>query len=644
MYRAPRIDRTGRRRELPFALREVLASELGTELRIGNLCGEFLGRPRYHRPLAHALVTAASGRGGESWEERRLAVVLLEVQIASLAPRELAELEVILGALGVITRALPASLLLEGYSSTDLPRFAGELRHRLLPARRAANRLAGYSTTPESWSDFLAFARAEHRLPLARYVFSPAEVVERVRRQVRISRGVADPLPARPADAAREARRRLAELPPYEAEICRLLVRDAAIYWVGEETGSALGSLVSQPPGTVVLVVRPPGSDLEIEVKRSGCRGPHPLSAVHARGGREVPPGHRLDGGSVGPCLQWEARSSARLARLYRRLHGQEAPISRVLAIASVYTVPGRTRADRDGRDGRDPHILDYFTRSGDFGAGFAEMRREMARAVEAGRRESGAGPLGVPGELGLTLEFLQQTSPRQAVLVDTSALRLDRLARYLAAGGDAEYFAAALGREPRCGEARLWADDLLAEALGEPRLPSLPYPSHAAYVAAAFAANRRRADRVFLGLSRQLGRLWGTVAALDGGSWGESFVARNVGLKSRWRRGRRAVELVAMDHDRLSLPARGRPADLRTAQALDRRYVLGEHGRVEVRGTFEVLAEIYRADAELFHRGRKALLAESRRARSPISFDAADRRGEAPPPITAIERRRELQ
>jgi hypothetical protein len=566
--------------QIPRALREVLAAEPGCGPRIQAFCGELLARRGDERPLAEALLAAAAGHSGESWEERRLAVLMLQVQALRALRRDGgAELESLLAGLGIPP--------------------AAELRRRLLPTRHAASGLRGAATTPAAWRDFLAAARSECRLPFARHFFTPAEVVARVRSQVRVSRGVPDPLPARPADAALESRRLLRELPPYEAEICRLLIHGAAIYWVGEETGSAMGSLVEQPPGTIVLVVRPPGSDLEIELKRAGRRGPHPLSAVHSRDGRDVPPSHRLDGGSMGPLLQWEARSAARLARAYRRAHGEEAPVSLTLAIASVYTLPGAAG---------EAHVLDYFTDPAAFGPGFAGMRRELRRVLAAGRREApAADALGLPGELGETLELLRWAAPRQAVLVGTSALRLDRVARYLAPGGAAEYFAEALRREPAAGEARRWADDLLADVLGEPALPPLPYVSHEAHVAAAFAANRWRADRAFLALSRQLGRLWGTVAALGAGSWGESFVSRNVGLACRWRGGRRVVGLVSMDHDRLTFPDSGEGRPLATGRALDERYALGALAP----GPENNGGGLARA-----RRGREALLAELPRAR----------------------------
>jgi hypothetical protein len=64
--------------------------------------------------------------------------------------------------------------------------------------------------------------------------------------------------------------------------------------------------------------------------------------------------------------------------------------------------------------------------------------------------------------------------------------------------------------------------------------------------------ANRARADRTYLSLVRQIGTFWGTLLAVGGYSRGESFVARNVGLKSYWHEGQWKVRLIFMDHDAL--------------------------------------------------------------------------------------------
>jgi DUF971 family protein len=66
---------------------------------------------------------------------------------------------------------------------------------------------------------------------------------------------------------------------------------------------------------------------------------------------------------------------------------------------------------------------------------------------------------------------------------------------------------------------------------------------------------NRRRADEIFLELVKQMAVFWGTLLGVRGHSRGESFVARNVGLRSVWEDGQWRVKLIFMDHDAMSLP-----------------------------------------------------------------------------------------
>ena len=181
-----------------------------------------------------------------------------------------------------------------------------------------------------------------------------------------------------------------------------------------------------------------------------------------------------------------------------------------------------------------------------------------------------------------------------------TSSLRLDRAARHLSRPASREL-----------------AAEVLATALGgyaPPREDDWDPAQPARYVAAALAANRPRADRVYLGLMRQIGAFWGMLAGAKGYSLGESFVARNVGLRGRWRGGRREVAAVFMDHDNLHVGG-GRAGDFRPLEAArgmatDERYILGSwRSPSGVRGEAETLDVIYRAGRPLARAGRAALL-----------------------------------
>lgn len=613
MARARVRDRTsavahgpGRRlASLPEPLLSLFAEELGGNRRVLSLCAAFLGAEGYSPPLAARLLEIAAGRKGDRWEVRRLAALMLQQQVLRLPASDLPELGGLLVRLGLkkpgIEAPLRESVLLEGYTRRDLPGFARELRRRLERARRVLDGVGGPETTPAALRAFLAFARRECKLALARYLFAPEEVVARILTLVKVSRGVPDRSSS--PHVEEEARRVLDRLPPYEAQILRLLIGPSArIYWASQATGGALNSLVEYPLDTVVLVVKPPGSDLEIEIKRAGRRGGPPLSAVFERGDEQVPPSHRLDGGSILGALHWEARAGSLLAAIHRQVHGGEAPLSRTLAIAAVYGVPC---------NGGEAHVLDYFTSARHFGPGFAPMRKAMAAATEAFRRENKRDLSDLEGNLGLTSRFLYHAPPGQAILAETSSFRLDQLVRYLSEHGPAAYFRSRPRGKAEPELLRQLADDVLEEILGVHVRPEGKWPGYSRYLAAAFAlpANRARADRVYRRLMRQVGALWGTLCALRGFTRGESFVARNVGLKSRWEGGRWQVGIVFMDHDNLQL-GDGPPWPLQIVRGMrtDDIYLRGRP-RSGITGSTGLLREIYRTSEETARAGKTEML-----------------------------------
>ena len=529
---------------------------------------------------------------------------MLQQQVLRLPESRFGDLAELLVRLGLLdaSGAVRASVLAEGFSTTEPRAFASELRCRLARAEPAFRGLRGRDTSREAWRRFLALARSERKLALARYLFTPREVAERMLGRLRSSRGLEHPFTSGRDYVEQETDRALALLPPYEAQIVDLLCRGSAVRWVAEETPVELGALVEAPVGTVVAVARPPGSDLEIEWKRAGRPGPRPLGAVFRRRGREVPPSHRLDAGSMVRALQWEAISVAVLSRVFRAVQGAEAPISRPVSMLSVHRVPSA--------QGEVP-LLDYLTDRRCFGPGFPGMRQALRECTEAFEREQDERGLeDLPGDLGLTVRFLSRMGPAQAVLCGTSSLRLDRAALYLSPKGPSRYF----GKVFAGHDARWLADQVLEEALGEYEPPEGRFRDHEAYLAAALVANRSRADRVYLDLLRQTGTFWGVIAGCKGYSHGESFVARNVGLRSVFRHGRYQVELVFMDHDNLHLGGGRRddfhPVNSIAGMEVDSRYVMGSWmARTPVRGAAEYLDEIYRASPGLVREGRAVLL-----------------------------------
>lgn len=591
-------------------LLELIASEFQDAGKAYDLFEEFLRHETYDDDLCLKLIAVAKQRDGASWEIRRLAVLMLEHQVLKLRPENLDEFDLLLTRLNLkrslgLDGEVVSSLLKEGYTATDLHRFVPEFRRKLERHRRVHDRLRGRKTPGAALRDFIELSRRDCKLALSRYLFTPAEVVKEILRQLRATGGVRDPDTSRPRSLDDEVERALDDLPDFEAEILKRLCETANVYWVSDATGSEINSLVEYPLTTVVLVVKPPGSEIEFEFKRAGRRGRNPLSVVYARGGYTVPPSHRLDGGNMQWLLRYEANAATRFGLIYRLVHGAEAPLPVYVSRATINSVPA---------GGAGARTLLYFTDPRLFGQGFREMRVAMAESLEAFRVEGAELLPELHGDLGLTARFIGHVAPAQAILCGTSSFRLDKLAAYLSDGGPEKYFGDGLGVGHDAPDARRLADELLEEVLGVYSPPRVSYRSYERYIGSAFrvAENRARADEVYLSLMRQIATLWGTLLAARGYSRGESFVARNVGLKSFWAGGRWKVKIVFMDHDALSgADPHDKTFYAHSAipnMALDETYIWGR-SRPEQFSASEAgcLQKIYRVGERLAALGRRA-------------------------------------
>jgi hypothetical protein len=590
------------------ALARVLDDEFGGDRRAFLLIDQFVHAADYDRGFAVLLMEVARGRQFDSWELRRLAALVLQRHLLKLDVDDTSEFRFVLEQLGIRTDVgsktqLPASVLKEGYSSTDLKRFIREFRQRLERPRFKVNPARHNVSNAGLLRAFLYHSLQDCKLALGRYLFSPHEVVARIKEQTLVAGGMS--VVTDSSVVAHDVQRTVSELPDFEASILAELRSGLQTFWVADDTTSRVNSLVEYPLGTVVLVVKPPGSQIEFELKRAGRRGVHPLSAVMERNGSPVPPSHRLDGGSMVSALQWDMTKTSLFDEIYRFVHGEAAPISRIVHLTSKYEVPLRGGAHT---------TIDYLTDPSVYGEGFDALRRAMAEIVDAFRRERGTSSPPIPGDLGLTVDFIALIGPAQAIISGSSSFRLDLVAKYLSADGPDQYFRRGLEIEPTVQDAKQLADDVLDEALGVYYPPEVTYQDHVQYVASALAVprNRARANAVYVSLLRQVGTMWGTLLALRGYSFGESFVSRNVGLRTTWRQGAWHVNLIFQDHDNLVLPDNSQsefwPMTAFPHMALDGSYINGRDGVENCEWELDSLRRIYRVGDELRETGRKRL------------------------------------
>lgn len=584
-----------------YRLVSIVKTHLGDSTQAIRLLDEFLGHTTYSKCFFLKLLALAKEKTETPWNMRRLAVLMLEHQILQIDPDNLDEFDFVLGQLNLKASAgkVARSVLKEGYTTTNLRPFIQEFRRRLQRHHHIHAKIRGRKTSATALRDFLDLSRRDCKLSLARYLFAAEEVVDEILRQLKVTEGARDLDTSQPLFVDAEAERALKSLPDFEAAILNKLCRPSRIYWVSSETSSEINSLVEYPLTTVVIVIKPPGSDFEFEIKRAGRRGQLGLNIIYARDGYEVSASHRLDGGSMQWLLRHEARAAAKLGLIYRAVHGKVAPLPDYISRANIYAVPA---------DGTEVQTLTYFTDPRVFEEGFRAMRQAMAGCVGAFKTEGYNTLPDLPGDLGLTAQFIGLVTPAQAILSGTSSFRLDKLAAYVSSEGPQLYFKENLPAGNSKNEARRLADEIMEEVLGVYQPPDVIYRSHEQYLASAFVVppNRARADATYLSLLEEIGRTWGTLLALRGYTRGESFVARNVGLKSVWDAGDWRVKIVFMDHDSVAIPNREDKdfysIDTLPGMRLDEIYLWGRRGAML--GAVGHLRLIYRVSDELYQQG----------------------------------------
>jgi hypothetical protein len=586
----------------------LLATEFDEADHAFALFDDFLRHEAYDNAFCQRLLTVAKQRSSASWAIRKLAVLMLEHQILKLHPDDADEFDGLFTQLNLKeTRGtgggIASSVLKEGYSTTDTRQFIREFLDKLARQRCVHDAVRGRKTPDTALRDFIELSRHDCKLSLARYLFTPEEIVDEILSRLRATDGARDLDPSQLWFVEEEIVRANRSLPVFEATILKSLCQTSKIYWPSGTPSSEINALVEYPESTVVLVIKPPGSEIEFEIKRAGRKGDHPLTVVYARKGSAVPPSHRLDGGSMQWLLRYEAKAASELSLIFRLVHGTEAPIPHYVSRSTIYSVPVRDAQVQ---------TLRYFTESRVFEQGFHEMRAAMAQSVAAFNAEGYGHFPDLPGDLGLTAQFISVVAPAQAILSGTSSFRLDKLAAYLSRDGAQRYFEENVSIVSSRDRSRRFADAVLEEILGLYHRPEVRSYSYRQYLTAAFAvaSNRARADGYYLSFVQQIARFWGTVLAVRGFSRGESFVARNVGLKSVWVAGQWQVKIIFMDHDAVVIPG-SRDQDFYPkfaldGMALDETYIWGGLPPEELAtSAVGYLQSIYRVSDDLKEQGQ---------------------------------------
>lgn len=541
----------------------------------------------FSRERAIEIAKIARDRIRARWQTRCIAAHLLADELDTIGPEDLDELCWWFCKFGVCTptaELVDADVLRQGYSTREIGPFAQEFRRRLQwrPSSPAGT---------DPLAELIRRAEQPHRLPLARYLISAEDVATQILSMCRCSKGSEQ-------DGVGGATA-LARLPRYEAAIVEQLRLEGRVLWLGPRTPRRLGGLIEHPLGTAAIVIKPPGSTIELEIKRVGLGSERPVNVIVRRGERRVPGPHRFQGVCLGRLLNFEVHSSARLQNVMSTIGYGMGASPRFLVVNRIDRVPLP-----DGR--QSVAVVDYLSNPRYWPA--AELERlhgDIREAVSLFTGEGRGSRLpSLPGPIGAAAELFAVTKPSQGVLLGTTSYRLDQLTRLLSDDGPALYFGEV--EDVSDAERRWLADTLLAEILANYSPPAEASANdYGGYLAVARGHNRPEVERAFLDVCEQLGRMFAALLALRAYSMGESFVARNVGLRAVWEAGAPRVRMVFMDHDSLHLPsARHRRPLLKVLKGIreDHLHAFGPNDSIT---DFSMLARIYGCDDALRGRGR---------------------------------------
>ena len=430
-------------------LQQVLAGEFADNPRAVDLMSVFLlHRHAFDRDFVEVLLGVARSpfaadrtlRLDQAWDVRCLAALMLQQQFLRLPAKDLHESWAFLRSLGLLScesaeGLVSGDVLKDGYTTTRPVAFLEQFRRQLRRFRRVVSPIGRDPVTARAMHDFIAISRRENcKLSLGRYLFHPDEVAERIR--------AGPPFTWRVNVLHIHLRHR--GVSAYALALAGVRGRNSA--GPRPRQRNVLGGRPNQLRAQCARrtaqghrrldhqAARQPNRD---RIKRAGHRGERPLTIVHDRDGRPLPPSHRLSGGSSAEMLQWEAGSSGCFAKAYWLVHRSAPPIPISTAIIYPNSLPVGP--------GPRHHLIDYFSDPGIFGDEFPAMRHAMIQSIASFARERGQALSDLQGEWGETLQFFEFAVPAQSILVGSTSFRLQVLSRYLSADGARHYF----GEEP---------------------------------------------------------------------------------------------------------------------------------------------------------------------------------------------------
>src|SRR5256885_5937121 len=167
-----------------------------------GLFREFLPLSTFNAAFCAKLLGFAR-QSGMAWEIRRLAVLMIEHQTLKLPSDGFDQFDWLFTQLKLKQpghdEAIVDSILHEGYSTNDFYDFIPESLRKLKRLNRVHRRIRGARTSINALREFIELSRRDCKLSLARYLFSPDEIVAQILSRLQTTDGVIDVDSSEPA-------------------------------------------------------------------------------------------------------------------------------------------------------------------------------------------------------------------------------------------------------------------------------------------------------------------------------------------------------------------------------------------------------------------------------------------------------------
>lgn len=508
------------------------------------------------------------------WCVRQLASMALEVQILHLnlkSKRRYNRLINILIELNVLKKDKDKvgfidkdGLAKSGYPVNDVKAFVNSLIKRIRSQEYLYRRICTENRKSSDLGDFIYRSKQDDKHALFRFAVNAEQLLQQIKKQTnQVPKDTDEGETAGIAEYGYLPSRSLIlnSLPPLERALVERIIAGKDVLLISPETPSDFNYLVThpytyfyahepdKPLETRVILIRTPGTSIEMQIKGSGIHGKNPFDIGYLiKYNKNLPVvvrTHVLGGGADFRSILGEYETGLRFAKIYYQTYGKLPDMVLPIDIWGFKSV-------RIGA--KEVNFMEYFSNPKYWGKkNFKKLKqrvREVASVWLDGYKSSWSFKK-------VLRELLKEFCFGQLLYVRTTAFRLKTLAKYLFETGPDVYFREIGKSSYTEDDARRMADTLIEEILGEYVPPDIAFTTCPLYKKAAINdfRNKKRAGEIYKDLMKQMGQYWGAILGIGGTTDGYGFYDTNIGIKRVWENSEWKVKLVFHDLDSYYIP-----------------------------------------------------------------------------------------